>query len=297
MNDAPRERLPAAALRSMALGRAVGERVVVHADKDGAQHGWNGLRLQWYGEGRYYGPGAWEPTPPYFYYPPDEPYAPGWTTWALKSGDQFRPVPPAFNSPRFLADLREVVEVNKNLTPEQLAIARYWVDGHGSGTPPGHWNRIAIDELSRHTLDDDQATRMFLQLNLAEADAFVACWDAKYAYWTMRPITAARVVLGVTLKPPILTPPFPSFVSGHAAFSGAAATVLGRYFPHRAEALNGMAEEAAHSRLLGGIHFRHDNEAGLALGRSVAGEVLKRYPLLPKTAAVRPLPAPPPVLP
>lgn len=264
-------------LQALALGEVVGQRVVRHGETDGAQRGWNGVRLQYYGEGRYYGPSAWEPTPPYFYYPPDEPFAPSWGTWALERADEFRPTPPPFGSPRYVADLEEVIRINKDLTPEQLKVARFWVDGHGSVTPPGHWNNIAIDEALAARLDDVATARLFVQLNMAMADSFIACWDAKYHYWTARPITAAKRVLNVKLAPPILTPPFPSYVSGHATFSGAAARVLGAYVPKETSKLTLMAEEAAHSRLLGGIHFRHDNEDGLILGRRIADKVMQRF--------------------
>jgi membrane-associated phospholipid phosphatase len=259
----------------VALGRRVGRRVIARGEADGAARGWNGVSLQWYGEGRYYGPGAWQATPPYFYYPPDEPFAPGWKPWVLASAGQFRPVPPAFGSERFLKDLREVIDIQNSLTPEQLRIAKFWVDGSGSVTPPGHWNRIAQDLVRKHKLNDAGTAKLFAILNVALADAFIAVWDSKYHYWTARPITMAKTVYGEQLKPAILTPPFPSFVSGHAAFSGAAARVLGDFFPVEAGELDAMAEEAAMSRLYGGIHYRHDNEAGLALGRSVAGAVLQ----------------------
>ena len=98
---------------------------------------------------------------------------------------------------------------------------------------------------------------------------FIAAWDAKYSHWTVRPITAAQRLLGTPIKPFVLTPAFPSYVSGHATFSGAAATVLGSYFPTKAAELDRMAEEAAMSRLYGGIHFRFDNEDGLVLGRKI----------------------------
>jgi len=271
------ETLPPDARRALKLGYEVGQRVIRHAETDGAQKGWNGIRLQWYGEGRYYGPGTWEPTPPYFYYPPDEPFAPGWRTWALQSAGEFRPTPPVYGSPKYIQDLQEVVQINRTLQPEQLKIAKFWVDGHGSVTPPGHWNEIAIEEVRKKTLSDLVAAQLFAHLNMALADAFIATWDVKYHYWTARPITAAKLLLGATLAPPILTPPFPSYVSGHATFSGAAAHILGVYFPEEAERLNAMAAEAAESRLLGGIHFRHDNEDGLILGRNVAEKVVARF--------------------
>jgi membrane-associated phospholipid phosphatase len=184
-------------------------------------------------------------------------------------------VPPAFGSPRFLKSLQEVVDIQKNITPEQVRIAKFWVDGSGSVTPPGHWNQIAMDMVRNEGLDERQTVQLFAVLNVALADAFVAVWDVKYHYWTARPITMARTVLGTELKTTILTPPFPSYISGHAAFSGAAASVIGAFFPAQAPALQAMADEAAMSRLYGGIHYRHDNEDGLVLGRAIGAVVLR----------------------
>jgi len=195
----------------------------------------------------------------------------------LKSPGEFRPVPPVFGSPKYVKDLKEVVAVGAALTPEQLKVAKFWVDGKGSVTPPGHWNQIALDLMQNSSFDNRQAAEIFVTLNMAEADSFIASWDAKYHYWTVRPITAAKQLLGIDFKTAILTPPFPSYVSGHATFSGAAAQILGAYFPAEAKRLRGMGEEAALSRLYGGIHFRHDNEDGLVLGRKIADTVLTRY--------------------
>ena len=235
------------------------------------------MRLQYYGEGRYFGAGTWIPTPPYFYYPPDEPFAPSWRPWLLNPASEFRPTPPAYGSPRYVKDLDEVLAIAASITDEQVRIAKFWVDGHGSVTPAGHWNNIAIAEVVAAKLDDKTTARLFAHMNMAMADAFVAVWDTKYHYWTARPITAVKYLSSSEFKPTLLTPPFPSYVSGHAGFSGAAARVLGAYLPTRSQQLDRMAEEAAHSRLLGGIHFRHDNEDGLVLGRKVAEKVLNRF--------------------
>ncbi|WP_051293463.1 vanadium-dependent haloperoxidase [Pseudoduganella violaceinigra] len=267
---------PQQAARGLAIGSEVARRALAHGEADGAARGWDGVRLQWYGEGRYYGPGAWTPTPPYFYYPPDEPFAPGWKTWMLENPSQLRPTPPAFGSERFVRDLQELVDIQKNLTPEQLRIARFWVDGSGSVTPPGHWNQIGQDLVRQYKLDDAATAKLFAMLNVALADTFIAVWDTKYHYWTARPVSMAKTVLGVELKPAILTPPFPSYVSGHAAFSGASARILGAVFPQEASRLDALALEAATSRMYGGIHYRHDNEDGLLLGRAVASIVLKK---------------------
>lgn len=266
-------------VQSLQRGRIVGDAVVAYAEKDGAQRGWNALRLEYYGQHRYYGPGTWAPTPPYFYYPPDEPFAPQWRPWVLASQSEFRAVPLEYGSKAYLDELREVVEVGAKLTEEQRRIAHFWVDGHGSVTPPGHWNQIAMDAVLAAGMNDASAIKVGLVLNLALADAFIAAWDTKYHYWTIRPVSAAPELLGVVFTPAILTPPFPSFVSGHACFSGAAGEVLAAFFPQQARRFQAMAQQAADSRLYGGIHFRHDNEAGLDMGRKISRKVLSLYPV------------------
>jgi len=102
-------------------------------------------------------------------------------------------------------------------------------------------------------------------------DAFVCCWDAKYAYWSERPITADP-----TLAVLIPTPPFPSYTSGHATISVAAASVLGHLFPADAADLAARAQEAAASRLWAGIHFAIDNETGAGGGAMVGRLMAER---------------------
>ncbi len=106
---------------------------------------------------------------------------------------------------------------------------------------------------------------MLAVTNAATMDAGIAVWDAKYAYWLIRPSRADPAI-----TTPVGLPNFPSYVSGHAGFSGAAADVLAHFFPAEAAALRARAEEAAMSRLYGGIHYRFDNEAGMELGRRIA---------------------------
>ena len=175
---------------------------------------------------------------------------------------------------QFALELREAYDISRSLTGQQKAIASYWADGAGTVTPPGHWNVIALDLLRVHPLDPQATARLFATLNSAQADAFIACWDAKYTYWSMRPVTAIRRYLDPTWLPYLVTPPFPSYVSGHATTSAAAAEILGTLFPSEAGQLRAMAAEAAISRLYGGIHFRSDNEAGAELGRKVGAAAL-----------------------
>jgi membrane-associated phospholipid phosphatase len=113
-------------------------------------------------------------------------------------------------------------------------------------------------------------------LNTTQADAFIACWSAKYTHWTKRPVTLIRSLLDPEYLSLIPSPPFPAYPSGHSTTSGAASTVLAALFPARSRELAAMADEAAISRLYGGIHYRFDNDAGLALGRRIGTVTLRR---------------------
>jgi len=252
-------------------GVAVAQQLIARAATDGSAEPWTGTVPV--------GPGFWVPTPPALA-PPLEPLVGTWRPWNLVSGSQFRPPPPpAFGSARFTAELTELYDVSRSLTDEQRAIALFWADGAGTVTPPGHWNVIALDLVDQLGFGTRKTAQLFAALNTAQADAFIACWDAKFTYWSIRPISAIREMIDPTWTSVIVTPPFPSYVSGHSSTSGAASTVLSRYFPSQARRLSDLATEAASSRLFGGIHFRSDNEAGLALGRSVAAVALQAYGL------------------
>jgi membrane-associated phospholipid phosphatase len=116
--------------------------------------------------------------------------------------------------------------------------------------------------------------RMLARLGMAQADAFICCWDCKYSYWSIRPVTAIRASIDSTWLPPIVTPPFPSYPSGHSTTSGAASTVLGYIFPDSAEVLRQMGTQAMSSRLFGGIHFGSDNITGLNMGNVIGTRVV-----------------------
>jgi membrane-associated phospholipid phosphatase len=255
--------------RGFALGRRAGEELVARAESDGADAPFTGTVPV--------GPGYWVPTPPDFL----PPLLPGWgqvRPWNIANPVLFRPAaPPRPGEPAFETELQEVYRVSQTLTPVQRQIALFWADGPGTVTPPGHWDAMALELVGAHGLDTAAAARVFAVLNTAEADAFICVWDAKYAYWSVRPVTAIRRELDPSWSPLITTPPFPSYVSGHAGVSGAAATVLSAFFPAEAAQLHAWAAEAAASRLYGGIHFRTDNEAGLSLGTSVGQAALAAW--------------------
>jgi PAP2 superfamily len=252
-------------------GRLIGDLLVKRAQSDGGDAVWPvGTEPK--------GDPFWIPTPPGFVYPPLEPLAGTWRTWNLRMGSQFRPgPPPAYRSPEFLAETNEVYAVSQSLTDEQKRIADFWADGAGTVTPPGHWNAIAVDLVKGAGFSTLRTAQLFSALNTAQADAFIACWDAKFTYWSVRPITGIRRLIDPNWLSYIVTPPFPSYPSGHSTTSGAASTVLAGFFPEKAAELTAMADEAAISRLYGGIHYTSDNEAGLVLGRRVGQVALRVY--------------------
>jgi hypothetical protein len=264
-----------------------------------ANDGWNTSVLPPGGSG----PGVWVPTPPLYL-----PYAlPQWgfvRSFAMSSTSQFRPPgPPSLDSQQYADDYTEVKElgaaVGSTRTEEQTEIALFWADGAGTETPPGHWNSIAqtIADPQGNTLEEN--ARLFALLNIAMADAAICSWDAKYVFHFWRPVTAiAYVEPELNWMSFIITPPFPDYVSGHSTFSAAAATVLELFYDTEdlpftigSDFLPGVyrsfstcldaAQEAAVSRLYGGIHFRSANEDGMEAGISI-GEWTATHYLQPK---------------
>lgn len=239
-----------------ALGRTIAERVLQHASSDGSDATWKGTVPE--------SPGGWYSSDG----PGVAPMLPEWRhvrTWLMGAPDEFRPPPPPLpGSPEFAAALAEVRHIADTRTSDQTWIAHYWSDAAGSHTPPGHWNRIGANLMADRQLSERRATRDLALLNMALMDAGIACWDAKYEYWLIRPWQADP---GISV--PIKRPNFPAYVSGHATFSGAASEVLASLFPDAAGTVRAMADEAAMSRLYGGIHYRFDNDEGLVLGRRI----------------------------
>ena len=285
--------------RARKLGHEVAALVIARGEDDGHKVPWDFADERLCSSESCAGPDEnyWRPTPPVFQYPPSDPMVSKWDTWVLESPDQFRPPPPpAYGSQEFLDELEAVRVANDDSTPDEKALAFYWDDGPGSYSPAGHWNDIAIDVTRNRDAGPAKTLRTFAFMNVAITDAFIAAWDAKYHYWSIRPVTAMRreTIAGqpnpsyeAGWTPNLATPPVPAYVSGHSSESAAAARVLQYFFPDDGEppsemvdslgpegTIDELAEQVALSRLIGGIHFPSDNEAALIMGRQIAAEAL-----------------------
>ncbi len=247
--------------------------------------------------------GRWVPTPPQYM----DAVEPNWAKirpMIIDSAKQFSALPPPIvdiknkNSAYYKA-LLEVKTIGEQLTTEQKHIASFWDDnpfkihvvGHvryatKSFSPSGHWLNI-IGIAAKHNNDNFNITAaLFAQGAIALFDAFISCWQQKYYANYVRPETMIAKHLSTEWNPFIQTPPFPSYVSGHATISAAIAEVMTKHFGEKFSFIDTSllefgianrqivsfrmaAEEAAMSRLYGGIHYRFDNDEGNTMGKKI----------------------------
>lgn len=230
-----------------AVGRAVGTAVVAYA----AAENFNVLPLPPVPVG----PGYW------FSGTPSVRALWGSRPFFLTSADQFRSAPPpAFGSPAFLADLAEVRTLSDTRTPAQLATGLLWAPRIAN-----FMNEVGAGLMVTHKRSEREAAHILALANMAAFDAHIACWDAKFAYWLIRP---SQVDPLITL--PVGLPNHPSYISGHSCNTATFATVLAHAFPTETALLESYTTEAGLSRIYLGIHYRFDITAGQELGRNVA---------------------------
>jgi membrane-associated phospholipid phosphatase len=185
----------------------------------------------------------------------------GLRPWFLHARDQFRPPPPpAPGTPAFRAALAAVRTATGERTREQTRATWAWARNAAT-----LWSEIAGEIILRDHLSEPDAARALMYLNMALADATIACWDAKLFYWFPRPSE-----IDPTLDLSVPLPNFPSYPSAHATLFAAGAGVLGRLLPDERNRLDSLAEEATNTRVWAGVHYPFDNAAGATLGRRVA---------------------------
>lgn len=237
------------------LGRVVAERAVARGRADGTDARWTGSVPT--------GPGLWRGAQPAL------PMAGTWRPWALSRGDAIRPPPPPpFDGPQLAAELAEIKALRP--TGVQTVTALYWESAAGGLRSPAFWNEVTSRKVLEHGLAADPAasTRVFALVSIAFADAAIACWDAKYAYWMIRPAQ-----LDPEVKELFNAPSHPSYPSAHSCLSAGAGGMLARLFPADAAAFERLVREAGESRLWARIHYRSDVEAGVAVGHAAARRV------------------------
>ena len=243
--------------------------------------------------------GQWRPTPPAFA-PGAGPQFAYMTPWAIQSPSQFRPAgPPALTSDRYTTDFNETKTMGSALSPirttDQTTACLFW----NSTSASYFWNHVAVtlgDE--RHTTLSENA-RLLALLNIAMADAAIACWDAKYYYVFWRPITAIPLAAtdgnpgteaDLSWVPLFATPAHPEYPSGHSTVSGAAGAVLSDYFGEETaftvisdvmvgvdrsfSSFSAALDEVAEARVFAGIHFRSACDDGRATGIGVGNYVI-----------------------
>ena len=256
----------------------------------------------------------WQPTAPGFI-SAIEPHWNTLRTFLLDSCSQFNGSPPvrysADSNSVFYKQLLEVYKLGKNLSGEQSEIAMFWdcnpfalqQVGHLEFgikriSPGGHWMGITGIACRQQRLSISKTAYVHTLVSLGISDAFVSCWNNKYKYNRVRPETAIRKLIDRNWTPLLQTPPFPEFTSGHSVISTAASVILTHLFgdsfsftddseeefglpARKFNSFAQAAEEAAISRLYGGIHFRDAIEEGVKEGEQIGRFVIRKTSAVP----------------
>jgi hypothetical protein len=170
------------------------------------------------------------------------------------------------------------------------------VFGNKKITPGGHWMGIASIAAKQTNADEVKTAKTYALTAAALFDAFISCWDVKYKWSYVRPITVINEFIDKTWTPFLQTPPFPEYTSGHSTITASAATVLTRlYGDHFAyqdtsdlryigiqrhfNSFLEAADECSVSRLYGGIHYRLSVDSGAVSGRRIGNFIVQKLKL------------------
>jgi hypothetical protein len=290
--------------RSIAYGNQVADHIIAWSGKDNYKQSRSFPKYSILDDA-----GTWKPTPP-AYMDAIEPHWNKIRTFALDSAGQFKPKPPTtFSTEKesdFFKEAFEVYEIGKTLTDEQREIASFWdcnpfvmnVKGHvmfatKKISPGGHWMNITHVACAKTNADFVKSAEAYMLVAVALFDGFVSCWDEKYRSKLIRPETYINQYIDENWVPLLQTPPFPEHTSGHSVISAAAAVTLTDLFGENFSFVDSTeiefgltarsfksfehaGEEAAVSRMYGGIHYRPAFEFGLIEGKAVGNYVLSK---------------------
>ncbi len=195
-----------------------------------------------------------------------EPNAGQWKTWVLTSGNQLR-----LSAPPKHEDSKEEIEALEQLVAQRDAAALDLIKFWDAGAPSYQWNQMTNNEFKKFGVGTVRSERALALVHVAIYDAMVAAWDSKYTYNRPRPSQIDKDLTTV-----IPDPDSPSYPSEHAVAAGAASAVLAYLFPTDAQAILAQADAAGRSRLLAGVQYPSDVQAGLDLGHAVAALVIAR---------------------
>jgi hypothetical protein len=283
--------------RSISFGQAIANHVVEWADKDNYKQTRSFPKYTVRED-----PATWKPTPP-AYMDGIEPHWNKLRTFLLDSASQFKPAPPTpfstQTNSQFYKEAFETYTTVKTLTADQRQIASFWdcnpfvmnVKGHVMFatkliSPGGHWINITKVACQKSDANFAASAEAYMRVAISISDAFISCWDEKYRSNLIRPETYINQYIDENWVPLLQTPPFPEYSSGHSVISSAAAVTLTKLFGDNfaftdsTEVEYGMgvrsftsfikaSEEAAISRLYGGIHYRPAIYNGVTEGRAV----------------------------
>ena len=291
---------------SVELGDKVVEQIIKYAVADGFVK-LSGFRRFTPTQGDAY----WQPTAPGFM-SAIEPYWHTLRTFILDSCSQFACLPPckysADSSSAFYKGMREVYDIDKSLSKEQKAIAMFWdcnpfalkQIGHlefgiKKISPGGHWMGITGIACKKQKLSLSKTVYVHAIVSIGLADAFISCWNDKYKYNRVRPVTAIKKLIDKNWSPLLQTPPFPEYTSGHSVISTTASAILTHLFgdhfsftddteiefglySRKFSSFTQASKEAAISRLYGGIHFRDAIENGVKEGEQIGKFIIAHSP-------------------
>jgi hypothetical protein len=289
--------------RSLQYGKQVADSVLAWASKD--------TYKQSRGYERYTvtnSPGSWVPTPP-DYMDAVEPHWNKIRTLVMDSCNQFMPArPPQFSMEKesdFYKEALETYETGRNLTDEQKEIANFWdcnpfniqhtghfMFGKKKISPGGHWMSIASITCRTAKADIMRSAETYALVSISLLDGFISCWDEKYRTKLIRPETVINQHIDEKWEPLLTTPPFPEYPSGHSVISSASAVALTHLYgenftfidsteidyglpPRTFKSFVEASQEAAISRLYGGIHYRSAIVNGVDQGKKVGNYIIK----------------------